>query len=179
MTRTTRSLLALAPFLATVACGGSQKKLDAGVYQSGGLSFRIGDVPPDWHPLEVEHATLAYRDDAHHASILVDARCNQKDDDVPLLALTDHLVAGTTGREYAAQDTIPFDGREALHSRLVAKLDGVPREYDIFVLKKDSCVYDFVYVAEPNQAPEGAAAFERFVGTFHTITTGSGAGAST
>ncbi|HEY2515946.1 MAG TPA: hypothetical protein VGI39_33980 [Polyangiaceae bacterium] len=174
-----RAALAALLVAAVAACGGSQKKLDAGVYRSGGVAFRIGDVPPDWQPLDVEHATLAYRDEAHHASILLDARCNQKDDDVPLLALTDHLVAGTTAREYATQDTIPFDGREALHSRLTAKLDGVPREYDIFVLKKDSCVYDFVYVAEPNQAPEGAGAFERFVGTFHTVATSSGSGAGT
>ena len=37
-------------------------------------------------------------------------------------------------------------------------LDGVPMAYDIFVLKKDGCVYDLVYVAPPDAAGQGAGA---------------------
>ena len=133
-----------------------------------------------WRPVHVEGGTLAFRDEPHLASILLDARCYQKDDDVPLLALTDHLVMGTTDRQIATQDTIPFDGRDAMHSRLRAKLDGVAMDYDIFVLKKDGCVYDFVYVAPPAKAAddEGTAAFERFTGTFHSMA-GGGTGSGT
>ena len=69
---------------------------------------------------------------------------------------------GTTEREFDAQDVLPFDGREALHSLLRAKLDGVPMQYDIYVTKKDGCVYDLVYVAPPGRFAAGAAAFEPF-----------------
>ena len=139
------------------------------------VTFRVGDVPPSWSPVRVDGATLAFRDEPHLASILLDGRCYRKDDDVPLLALTDHLVMGTTSREITSQETLPFDGREAMHTLLHAKLDGVAMDYDIFVLKKDGCVYDFVYVADPAKSDggAGAAVFERFVGTFHTL---SGAG---
>jgi hypothetical protein len=178
-------LAGLAGVLGGLGCGAATPKLESGVYRGNGVAFRVGDVPPRWREVKVEGATIAYRDDDHRASILLDARCNRKDDDVPLLALTDHLVMGTTERDYAAQDTVPFDGREAMHSRLRAKLDGVPRDYDIFVLKKDGCVYDFVYVAEPEPSTdggafggEGAATFDRFVGTFHTLP-GSGTGSGT
>src|SRR5580693_1883196 len=129
-----------------LGCGSAPPRLDAGVYRNGPIAFRVGDAPPEWRPIHVDGATLAYRDDARLASILLDARCHERDDDVPLLALTDHLVMGTTDRQISSQETIPFDGREAMHSRLTAKLDGVPMSYDLYVAKKDDCVYDFVYV---------------------------------
>jgi hypothetical protein len=176
-----------------VGCGAAAPRLEAGVYRQGDIAFRVGDIPPTWRPVHVEGATLAYRDETHRASILLDARCYRKDDDVPLLALTDHLVMGTTGREFASQETLPFDGREAMHSRLHAKLDGVLMRYDIFVLKKDGCVYDFVFVAEPGvaapgvagpgdaapgatESDDGSAAFERFTGSFHTLPGSGSAG---
>jgi hypothetical protein len=160
--------------VAAIGCGSAPPRLEAGVYREGPVAFRIGDVPTDWHPVRVEGATLAFRDEPHLASILLDGRCYRKDDDVPLVALTDHLLMGTTGREIFSQETVPFDEREAMHTRLRAKLDGVPMDYDIFVLKKDGCVYDFVYVADPRkgtseESESGKGAFERFTSTFHTL----------
>jgi hypothetical protein len=149
-------------------CGAGDARFEGGVYRSGPVGFRVGEVPAGWAAVHVDSASLAYRDEAHRASVLVDGRCKAKDDDVPLLALTDHLVAGTTERAIASQETIPFDAREAMHTRMSAKLDGVPMDYDIFVLKKDSCVYDLVYVGQPGAMDAGVAPFERFVGTFHT-----------
>ena len=171
-------------FLAwVIGCASAPPRLDAGVYREGPVAFQVGDVPPAWRPVRVEGATLAYRDEPHLASILLAGRCYGKDDDVPLLALTDHLVMGTTDRQIASQETIPFDRREAMHSRLRAKLDGVPMDYDIFVLKKDGCVYDFVYVADPRRGSEeerseGMSVFERFTGTFHTLPGAGTSGAS-
>lgn len=173
------SLLLLAPL--ALSCAAAPPRLDAGVYREGPIAFRVGDVPASWRAVHVQGATLAYRDEPHLASILLDGRCYRKDDDVPLLALTDHLVMGTTEREISGQETIPFDGREAMHTRLRAKLDGVPMEYDIFVLKKDGCIYDFVYVADPSKLSKGEneagkADFERFTATFRTL---PGAGSTT
>ena len=74
---------------------------------------------------------------------------------------------GTTERDIESQSTIPFDGREALHTVLRAKLDGVPMHYDVFVMKKDGCVYDLVYVAPPCQFAAGARDFERFALNLH------------
>lgn len=150
-------------------CGAGEARFEGGVYRSGPVAFRVGEVPAGWAAVHVDHASLAYRDEAHRASVLIDGRCHEKDGDVPLLALTDHLIAGTTERAIASQETVPFDAREAMHTRMSAKLDGVPMEYDIFVLKKDACVYDLVYLGEPQVMEEGVAPFERFVGTFHTV----------
>lgn len=114
-------------------------------------------------------ASLAFRDDVHDASALVNARCKKPDDDTPLVALTNHLLMGSTERAVESQTTEPFDGREALHTRVRAKWDGVPMVHDIYVLKKDGCVYDFVYTGAPGRAEQGIFAFERFVRGFRTL----------
>jgi hypothetical protein len=133
-----------------------------GVLRKEGVAVRLGPVPPGWRRIAVDGADLAFRDDAQGGSALFDVRCGQRDDDAPLSVLTAHLIMGTTAREFDAEDTVPFDGREALHTLLRAKLDGVPMQYDIYVTKKDGCVYDLVYVAPPGRFATGAAAFEPF-----------------
>jgi hypothetical protein len=115
---------------------------------------------------------LAFRDDRANASILVNARC-RKEDDAPLAALTKHLLIGTTDRQFTVEETIPFDAREAHHARLTAKTDGVPMAYDIYVLKKDGCVYDLVYVGEPERVGAGIDDFTAFVQGFHTLEGGA------
>jgi hypothetical protein len=149
-----------------VACG-SARVLDNGVLNKGSVRVALGPVPAGWEPLRVEGADLAYRDPSHGASVLFDVRCGQKDDDAPLSVLTGHLILGTTARVVATEETLPFDGREALHTQMRAKLDGVPMQYDIYVMKKDGCVYDLVYVAPPDRFADGAGDFERFARGLH------------
>jgi hypothetical protein len=133
-----------------------------GVFRKEGVTVRVGPVPSAWRRITVDGADLAFRDDAGSGSVLFDVRCGHRDDDAPLSVLTGHLIMGTTEREFDAEDTVPFNGREALHTLLRAKLDGVPMQYDIYVTKKDGCVYDLVYVAPPGRFAAGAAAFEPF-----------------
>jgi hypothetical protein len=80
---------------------------------------------------------------------------------------------GTTARDFVHEETIPFDAREALHTVLRAKLDGVEMQYDIYVLKKDGCVYDFVYVAPPARFADGAPLFEQFATGIHARAAGT------
>ena len=155
--------------LGLVACGHA-KTFDDGVFRKGAVTVRVGPVPAGWRRLAVDGADLAFRDDERSGSVLFDVRCG-RDDDAPLSVLTDHLIMGTTEREFVAQDTIPFDRREALHTLLHAKLDGVPMQYDIYVMKRDGCVYDLVYVALPARFAEGAADFERFATGLESVGT--------
>jgi hypothetical protein len=157
--------------LAAAGCPHAGGTLDDGVFRQGPVAFRIGEVPSGWRRIDVEAADLAFRDDAREGSVLVNARCGEKSDDVPLTALTHHLVIGTTDREFVSQKVVPFDGREAEHTILRAKLDGVPMQYDIYVMKKNGCVYDLVYVAPPARFDEGAPVFEHFAESVHTVAT--------
>ncbi len=162
-----RALLALAALL--VGCAGGES-LQGDVLLKGPLHVHLGPVPAAWRRIELGGADLAYRDDAREGSAMFHVRCGQHEDDAPLAALTAHLIIGTTQRDFVTQDTIPFDKREALHTLMRAKLDGVPMQYDIYVMKKDGCVYDLVYVAPPEKFTAGAADFERFALGLHATT---------
>jgi len=154
--------------LALLLAACSAPALNGGVWNVGDASFRVGPLPHEWRRIEGTGKAVGFRDDAHEGTALVGARCNVASDDAPLLPLTNHLLMGTTEREIEKQEVIPFDGREAMHTIVRAKLDGVLMAYDIYVLKKDDCVYDFVYVASPAHFESGVAAFDRFVTGFHT-----------
>ncbi|MDB5220788.1 MAG: hypothetical protein JWO86_8715 [Myxococcaceae bacterium] len=171
MKRTTGAQFAILALLAAlVGCGGAARRsFDGTTYRDGPVAFRIGPVPSSWRVVEVNDGSLAYRDETHGASILVNARCHRPDEGTPLLALTNHLLIGSTAREVVAQETEPFDGREALHTKMRAKWDGVPIAFDIYVTKKDGCIYDFVYMGDPSAYDEGARDFETFVHGFHTL----------
>jgi hypothetical protein len=156
--------------LSAFACSGPALRGD--VYRGDGLVFRVGEIPPTWTRVSVTHARLAFRDEAAEASVLVNARCNKDGDDVPLLALTKHLFMSFTDKDQLEQQIIPMDGREAMHTVLSAKLDGVPKMFDAFVLKKDDCVYDFVCISAPARFEANRAVFARFVAGFHTLSEG-------
>jgi hypothetical protein len=154
--------------LAGMACAHGDS-FEEGVLRKGDLAVHVGPLPAGWRRVEVDGADLAFRDDAREGSTLFDVRCGRRDDDAPLSVLTGHLMMGTTERELETQETIPFDGREAMHSAFRAKLDGVPMRYDIYVMKKDGCVYDIVYVAPPDHFDEGARDFELFARGVHAL----------
>ena len=153
--------------LVLAACGGSALK--GSVYRADGLAFRLGETPPTWTRITVTNTRLAFRDEAAEATILVNGRCGKDGDDVPLLALTQHLFMSFTERETIEQKVIPMDGREAMHTVMRAKLDGVPKVFDAYVLKKDGCVYDLVGIWAVGQFERNQASFESFAGGFHTL----------
>ncbi len=164
-----------ASLLAVVGCSASGPTFDGHVFRQGReVAFHVPEPPPTWRKLAVSQASLAFHDEASGASVLVNAQCRRPDEDTPLVALTNHLLIGTTERELLLQEVRPFDGREIMHTRLRAKLDGVPRMFDLLVLKKDGCVYDFAYVVPPDRADQGMPPFERWVSGFRTLP-GSGA----
>lgn len=156
-------------FGAGCAGTGGRGTFEGNVYRNGKIAFQLPDPPPSWRRIEVEDASIAFRDDEHAASVLLNARCLSADDRTPLVALTNHLLIGATEREYLSQAPEPFDGREALHTKVKAKWDGVPMGIDIYVLSKDGCVYDFVYLGAPDTFDRGASAFESFVRGFRTL----------
>ena len=152
------------------ACGGdAHRSFDGQIYRNGPVAFQVAPVPTGWRVVEVKDASLAYRDDVHAATVLLNARCHRPDEGTPLLARTNHLVMGSTAREMVSQDVEPFDGREALHTKMRAKWDGVPIAFDIYVMKKDGCTYDFVYMGDPTTFDTGAREFESFTRGFHTL----------
>jgi hypothetical protein len=159
------------PFLATVMLGAASCSagLQGDTFHGDGFAFRIGPLPESWRRVEISHAALAFRDEQDGASIVLNGRCGVDGEDVPLESLTQHLFLRFTEREIVEQKVTPFDRREAMRTVLTAKLDGVPMKFDVWVLKKDGCVYDLAFMATPPRFARGDAEFERFVASFTTV----------
>jgi hypothetical protein len=131
--------------------------------------IELGPVPSTWRRVDVSDALVAYRDDSRRATIAVNARCGKDADDVPLEALRQHLFIYFTDRQIQDQQTLPIDGREALKTVLLARLDGVQKAFISYVLKKNGCVYDFLYICEPATLESATPAFDAFVRGFRAI----------
>jgi hypothetical protein len=135
------------------------------------LSYRYGPVPGSWRAIEIEGNDVAWLDRDTDGVVHVDHSC-ANDQDVPLPSLVQHLLIGFTEREFVTEETIPFDGRDARHVVVRARLDGVPTMLELYVMKKDGCVYDIGFVAPPARFSAGQPAFTAFVQGFATIHTG-------
>ncbi len=169
MRRPLRPLLLAAGLAIVLGAAGCSAGLTGDTFHGDGFAFRIGALPEGWQRVDVSHAALAFRDARDGGTIVLNGRCGVDGEDVPLEALTQHLFLRFTERQLLEQAVLPFDRREAMRTVLTAKLDGVPMQFDVWVLKKDGCVYDLAYMASPARFARGAAEFERFVRAFTTV----------
>lgn len=151
------------------ACA-STGAFDNGVYKAPNTTYEVGPVGPGWERLSVDDQNdLAWHNSTKEAVMHVDSKCDPSLD-IPLTALRAHLMIGFTDRDVVSEETVPMDGREALRTHFTAKLDGVPREIVMQILKKNYCVYDFALITPPGPAFEDALGdFDTFVDGFHTI----------
>jgi len=133
-------------------------------------------------PSDVTHArdgaSIGWRHAGLDAVIVAHVTCQAdrlKFESAPLEALARILLLGTTERRTLVDETVPFAGREARHLVVAAKLDGVPRVFDLWVARKNDCLLDLSYVAPPERRAAGEAAFRRVVDSAASETTLAGA----
>ena len=158
---------AIALFALGVAGCGARTTEAGGVYHASHTSYRLGALGPGWQPHDSD-ADLAFYDRELDAMIMVNSECPMKHD-APLSVAANTLLIGFTERQTLRDERVTLSGREALHRRVRAKLDGVPLDLDLFVLKKDECLYDLVYLAPPDSAGRGIVDFGRLVAGFDTV----------
>ncbi len=135
------------------------------VFSKKDVSYSVGELPGHWHRVYVQDSDLAFSETGTGRAFSINSTC-EGHDDPPLPVLTRHLLMGFTERQEQAQRIIVLDGREALRSRYIAKLDGVPVELELVVLKKDGCVFDFTYVAPPGEVEPRMADFDTLLAGF-------------
>lgn len=151
-----------------LACSSTGVRVRGNEVSAGALRYEFGPVPAGWRSIEVESNDAAWFDPATNGTVHVDHTCDRAMD-TPLPALVQHLLIGFTQRETVLEETVPFDRREARHVVVNARLDGVPRSLELWVMKKDGCVFDIGYVAPPERFEAGRAAFDSFARGFHTV----------
>jgi hypothetical protein len=164
-----RTFCVLVAAVALSACGHAPPpKWNAASNQlcRGKLCYRVGELGTGWQEIHAEGASIAFFNSQLGAVVVANATCRDDAEAAPLSALTRQLLIGYTDREQVWQDRISIVGREALRTRVDARLDGVPTSLDLIVVRKDGCIYDLSYAAPPERYESGRAAFERFVHGF-------------
>ncbi|MBK9260331.1 MAG: hypothetical protein IPM54_10890 [Polyangiaceae bacterium] len=164
-----RSIGWLWAFALVSAMGCTGASFSGSVYRGQGFAFRVPETPPTWKRIDVDGKALSFVDESSGALVAASGRCKVDGEDVPLRSLVQHLFLQFTEREVVLEETVPFDGREAMHTVVVAKLDGVPKQFDVWVMKKDGCVYDLYYIADPAEFAESVGSFRKFVQGFTTV----------
>jgi hypothetical protein len=156
-----------AALLFGLACACAGPSFQQGVYSNGTTTYRVGTLGPEWEPVQVSGNDLAFHR-AGVGTISVNSTCEDYED-VPSTALLNHLLFETTARRYLIEETVALDGRGARHALLRAELDGVPLEFELFVLKKDGCVFDLAHIRRPDAAASERANFLNFVQHFAVL----------
>ena len=160
-------LLTLAFALFVGGC--SAPAFNGSVYRGPGYAFRVPAPPSSWKQIDVDGKALSFVDESNGAIIAATGRCKVDGEDVPLRTLAQHLFLQFTERDVVSEEIVPFDGREALHTVVMAKLDGVPKQFDVWVLKKDGCVYDMYLIVDPQEFNDSVGPFRQFVQGFATV----------
>lgn len=126
----------------------------------------MGQLPDGWVRMKVSRRAISFYNESYKASISTDAFCGRSFSDRPLDALAGELSAVLAERETKWTEEMMLDGRGALRVFVEGKMDGVPVNMDIVVVKKDECNFDFVAVRPPNASQDVTFDFEGFFKAF-------------
>jgi len=136
---------------------------DQGRVTTGTGHFEVGFLPAPWEGPARQLNHLVYKNDVLAATIVTDALCGRKFDDAPLPILARNLFISLDDAHPDRSETFPLRGREALRMDGEGSLDGVPLRMRVVVMKKDFCLYDFMYLAPPAHFETGLPDFMRYV----------------
>ncbi len=136
---------------------------------AGDVCYRVGALDERWRLVHQKGTAVGFYSEAVGGVIEANATCRDDADAAPLRALTRQLLIGYTDRTIASQETVALDQREALRTRVTAKLDGVPMTLELYVMKRNGCIFDLSYAAPPDAFARGSADFQRFVAGFADV----------
>lgn len=140
----------------------------AGIAETGIGRFAVPRLPPPWKGPKLRLRQLVHENNAIEATIVTDALCGPKFDDAPLPRLAEELFQKLQQKKILSEKNLVLDGRAALRVHGKGRIDGVPMEMDVVVMKKDFCLYDFAYFAPPETFRRGIDDFEGYLDGFRT-----------
>lgn len=129
-------------------------------------TYRFGDPGPGWQPVrDIDDVQVAWTNREIGGAIELHAQCDGQGDS-SLHEYTDHLRIDWTRWQVDSQEEGRLVDRAALHTLVTADLDGVVRRNELWVVKKDGCLFDLRYTAGPERFEQGRPAFAKVVEGF-------------
>jgi hypothetical protein len=165
--------LLLGRLVVAVVVAGCAAKLPPGHWDArarrvcaGRVCYVVGALASEWRMVHQESAAAGWFNNSSGAIISTNATCRDDAEAAPLKALTRELLVGYTERRIIDEELVPLQAREALRTHVRAKLDGVPMELEIYVLRRNGCVFDLAFAAPPQWFNLSQPEFARFVADF-------------
>jgi hypothetical protein len=128
--------------------------------------YRVGTLPNGWQRMKSRARTISFYNEGYKSSITTDAFCGKSFSDRPLDTLAGELTSVLSDRTTVSTKDMTLSDRGAKRFLVVGKMDGVPLQMDIVVVKKNACNFDFVAVMSPDAPIEVKSDFENFFNGF-------------
>jgi hypothetical protein len=132
----------------------------------GKRCYRVGKLDGEWQLVKAEGGEVGFFNRGVGGIIQANSTCRSDADAAGLDTLTRHLLIGYTDRKVIETKELELAKRQALHTKVKVRLDGVPFVLDLYVLKRNGCIFDLSYAAPPATAAQGEKAFRGFVEGF-------------
>lgn len=129
--------------------------------------YKISAPSNEWKLVESGGADYAWYHSKIGGTIYIDSNCDKQFDDRSLQDSMKSIFSGISSSKPQVTSVI-LDGREAIFAQSAGELDGVEVQLAIFVMSKNHCLYDFVYIANPETFQQGLQDFNRTVYSFTT-----------
>jgi len=161
-----RAVALAAAALALGACAG--KRVEHGIFH-GPSGYRVAlPADGDWRIVDDSRADLELRHRTASAGMLVNGACD------PAIArrtpevLARHLLMGLRDRVELEHGEVPVNGRVASHRLLEGRMRQTDERVRVesYTVRGARCVYDLLFVANPQAFDAERGDFQRFVESF-------------
>jgi hypothetical protein len=132
--------------------------------------YEIEGPKSDWKDVNSGSADHAWYNPKIGSTIYVTSNCGAKFHDRSLHDAVYSMTAGIRSEIEPIERKLFLDGREALMLQSKGRLDGVNVQMAVVALSKNRCLYDFVYIARPENFADGFGDFHQMLHTFETRT---------
>lgn len=131
------------------------------------VASNISFVAPasPFEKLAVQDIDRAWKNSKNGNSISFRTAC-QDPVESDVKTIEQSIVNGLDAATLEKSETVPYNGREALHSIVQGKLDGVGTKIELMIFKKNDCTYTLTYVALPKNFPSDQPTFQKFLKEF-------------
>jgi hypothetical protein len=159
--------LALGTTIAATGCAGA--RIVDGVYQSP-KGYRFALPSDGWTLTRATRADIEITHGPEPGGIVVNATCRDVPSRATLDVLARHLLIGLRDRTIVSVEDISLNGKVARHAVLEGRLASGedPVRVELYVVRDDRCVYDFLYAAPTASFDDLRARFHDVVRSFRT-----------
>lgn len=130
---------------------GTVKSFYNGIVQTKGGSFALGELPVTWKRRKIKFHALLFENLDDKSTITIDSFCKGSVDGGSLEDLTRKLLRSIQNVKISSRKKHQLSNREALQTVFTGTVDGRTIFSDIYVLKMNECVFDFIYLSYPDQ----------------------------